>query len=415
MPDSGINHLFQPEPEFLRKRVDEYYEVRLKGDWAGRHPLKGKLPDSNSVQLRTNDYLCIANDTRIVEAEVAVLRDGGHGDTASRVWSYHHTDPIKAFEHRLAGLMLAQDAVLTTSGYTANVGLIQSIARPEIPIYMDMKAHMSLWQGAVSALAQPFPFRHNDPNNLESLLQKHGSGIIVVDALYSTDGAIAPLQDFVFLAELYGCVIVVDETHSFGTQGPNGAGLVVALGLADQVHFRTLGMSKAVAARGGAVVCSRRHAEFYRYEAFPSIFSTGVLPHEVAGYDAALDIFQKESWRREKLHENHTELRLGLNSLGYNVDTAHAQIIALESGSPTSTSLLRDELETRGVFGSVFLPPATPPSRCLIRLSVNCNLRNEEIAQVLEVCSDIRERVAMSDWRSTKRRRGLNLVTPLAA
>ncbi len=377
--------------------MDNYYEVRLKGDWAGRHPLKGKMPGPTCVQLRTNDYLCIANDPRVIEAEIEVLREGGHGDTASRVWSYHRADPIKEFELRLANLMGAQDAVLTTSGYTANVGLIQSIARPEIPIYMDMKAHMSLWQGAVSALARPIPFRHNNPDSLETLLRKHGAGIIVVDSLYSTDGAIAPLEDFVFLAELYGSVLVVDETHSFGTQGPNGAGLVTALGLADRVHFRTLGMSKAVAARGGAVVCSRRHAEFYRYEAFPSIFSTGVLPHEVAGYNAALDIFEQEAWRRTQLHLNHLQIRKGLDDLGYNVDASGAQIIALESGLPLQTTILRDALEARGIFGSVFLPSATPPSRCLVRLSINCNLSTAQIERVIGACREIRDEVDLAE------------------
>src|SRR5690606_9302480 len=159
-----------------------------------------------------------------------------------------------------------------------------------------------------------------------------GPGLIAVDALYSTDGDLAPLHAFVEVAERYGGAMVVDETHSFGAQGPGGAGLVVAAGLADRVHFRTVGLSKAVASRGGLIVCSQRNAEFFRYEALPVIVSTSVMQHEVAGFDAVLDIFENDDWRRVKLTANHAYLKAGLDALGYNVDASKAQIIALEAG-----------------------------------------------------------------------------------
>ena len=226
MPDSGINHLFQPEPEFLRERLDEYYVGKVKNLWGNQHPLKGRFPGEDSVQLRTNDYLCLSDDRRIVDAEVDALRKGGHGDAASRVWAHHGYDLISEVEKDLADLMEAQDAILTTSGYTANLGLIQVIGSPTIPLYLDMKAHMSLWEGAVSARSNTIAFAHNDPESLERKVRLNGPGIVAVDALYSTDGAIAPLAEFVEVCEKYGCAIVVDETHSFGTQGPEGAGLV---------------------------------------------------------------------------------------------------------------------------------------------------------------------------------------------
>ena len=111
--------------------------------------------------------------------------------------------------------------------------------------------------------------------------------------LYSTDGDMAPLAELVEVCERHGAALIVDETHSFGTQGPSGAGLVVAAGLAERVHFRTVGLSKAVASRGGIIVCSRRNAEYFRYESLPAIFSTSVMQHEVAGFDAVLDIFEQ--------------------------------------------------------------------------------------------------------------------------
>lgn len=415
-PADGSAVKAPPNPGFLNDRVSDYYERRLVESWQGRHPLQGRSPGLGDVKLRSNDYLCLAGHPHVIDREVAALRAGGHGDAVSRVWIHHQKDVIRAFESRVASLMRGEDAVLCSSGYTANVGLIQAFAKRGAPVYLDMKAHISLHEGVLSAGARPVLFRHNDPHSLERAIAADGPGLIAVDALYSTDGDLAPLHEFVEIAERFGGAMVVDETHSFGAQGPGGAGLVVAAGLADRVHFRTVGLSKAVASRGGLIVCSQRNAEFFRYEALPVIFSTSVMQHEVAGFDAVLDIFENDDWRRVKLKANHAYLKAGLDALGYNVDASKAQIIALEAGDIRQTIVLRDALESRGVYGAIFFPPATPEKRCLIRFTANCGLTRYEMDHVLRVCADIREEVGMEEWRSTKRKRqavGANDVSAL--
>lgn len=403
------------EPAFLTPKVNDYFQRRLNALWGGQHPLKGRTPGAGAIKMCTNDYLCLAHNAVIMSAEIAALQEGGHGDSVSRVWLHHTQDVISTFEQRVAKLLGAGGAVLCSSGYTANVGLIQSFARPGAPVYLDQKAHISLWEGVKSAGALPIAFRHNDAGHLRRQLEKHGPGLVAVDALYSTDGDICPLLDIVEAVEHFAAALIVDETHSFGTQGPGGAGLVAEMGLAHRVHFRTFGLSKAVAARGGMIACSERHAEFFRYEALPTIFSTSVLPHEVAGYNAVLDVVAGEPWRRERLAQNHSRLRQGLDALGYNVDASKAQIIALEAGDIVQTTLLRDALETRGVFGAIFFPPATPDNRCLIRFTANCGLSDTDLDRVLAVCDEIRDEVRMKEWRSTRRKRREVLETSVAA
>jgi CAI-1 autoinducer synthase len=188
---------------------------------------------------------------------------------------------------------------------------------------------------------------------------------------------------------------------------------VVAAGLAERVHFRTVGLSKAVASRGGIIVCSKRNAEYFRYESLPAIFSTSVMQHEVAGFSAVLDIFASEDWRRTRLNANHAYLKSGLDALGYNVEASKTQIIALEAGDIRQTTTLRDALESRGVFGAIFFPPATPEKRCLIRFTVNCGLDRAELDRVIDVCAEIRDEVGMADWRSTRRKAAAK--TPAAA
>jgi len=403
-PIAPRESLAPTDPAFLNERVECYYRDRLGTYWGGRHPLKGMTPGADAIKLRSNDYLCLAGDPRVITAEMSALMAAGHGDSVSRSFLHHEQDVLNSFEQRVAALMGAEGAVLANSGYCANVGLIQAICRPDTPIYLDMKAHLSLWEGVKSAGAEATPFRHNDPDHLRRKILEGGPGVVVVDAVYSIDGDIAPLADLVDVAERSGCVLVVDETHSFGAHGLNGAGLVSALGLSDRVHFRTVGLSKAVSSRGGIVVCSARNAEFLRYESLPMIFSTQVLSHEIAGYSAALDIFASDPWRQARLHQNHRYLVDGLDHLGYNVSASKSQIIALEAGEIGRTIDLRNALERRGVFGAIFLPPATPEKRCLMRFTVNCNLSRHQLDQVLAVCSEIRNEVGLAGWASTRRK-----------
>ncbi|MEZ5842015.1 MAG: aminotransferase class I/II-fold pyridoxal phosphate-dependent enzyme, partial [Hyphomicrobiales bacterium] len=245
----------------MRERLDRF---------GGRHvshvTLGEEQPTAGAVVMQSNDYLSLAGDPRIARAKADALLAHGHGDAISRVFVHHREDAHRAFERRFSGLLRAEDAVLCMSGYNANTGLLQAFAGRDVPVYLDIRAHASLWEGAAAARARAIPFRHNDSADLARKIRHYGAGIVAVDALYSTDGNVSPLPDLVAAAEAGGCAIIVDETHSFGCQGPDGGGLVVEFGLEDRVHFRTVGLSKAVAARGGMVVGSARNMEFFRYE-----------------------------------------------------------------------------------------------------------------------------------------------------
>ncbi|UUZ47322.1 aminotransferase class I/II-fold pyridoxal phosphate-dependent enzyme [Massilia sp. B-10] len=127
-------------------------------------------------------------------------------------------------EAKLAAFMGAEDGVMAQSGWAANVGLLQTIASPGVPVYLDMMAHASLWEGVQSAQAAAVPFLHNDAAHLARQVAKHGPGVIVVDALYSTNGSIAPLAEVAAIAERSGSILIVDESHSLGTHGPAGGG-----------------------------------------------------------------------------------------------------------------------------------------------------------------------------------------------
>ncbi len=393
------------EPDFLRQQVDRYYKERVEDTWDGGHIMVGRTPGPDAIRLVSNDYLCMARHPEIVGAQRAALGDEDDALLMAAVF-LHGDNPQSRFEQAMADWMDSEASVLSQSGWAVNTGLLQSIAGPDTPCYIDMFAHASLWEGIRSAGARAVPFRHNAPEHLEKQVRRDGPGVIIVDSVYSTSGNVAPLEDIVSIGERHGCVLVVDEAHSLGTHGPEGRGLVVDLGLTQRVHFRTASLAKAFAGRAGIVACSARIAEYLKYTANPAIFSSGLLPPEIAGLEATLRVIAAADARRERLHANADHLREGLADLGYNLDLSKSQILGLEAGSERSTIRLRDALESRGVFGSVFCAPATPKNRSLIRFTVNSGLSRDELDRIIEVCADIRDEVDLANWPSTRRRGG---------
>lgn len=391
-------------PEFLALRVERYYRERVQNTWAGGNIMRGRIPDAGALHLSSNDYLAVARHPDIVDAMAESLRDHGNGLLMSGVFLHGDDCPQLALEKRLARFMHAESGVLCQSGYAANTGLIQIIAGEGVPVYADMMAHMSLWEGIKCAGAKPVTVFHNEVEHLERQILRHGPGVVVVDSIYSTTGSIAPLREIVEVCEATGCVLVADESHSLGTHGPNGEGLVVELGLAERVHFRTASLAKAFAGRAGFVTCSRRFVDYFKSESNPAIFSSTLLPHDIHGLAATLGVIRQEGWRRERLRANAAFLRQELDALGYNLNGSECQIVSLESGTEQNTIVLRDALESRGIFGSIFCAPATPKSRALMRFSVHAGLDRGELERLVGVCRDIRDEVGLASWASTRRK-----------
>jgi CAI-1 autoinducer synthase len=394
-------------PEFVTRRMDEHYVTRVEKLLGGEHMHVWTPPTPGAVMLATNDYLCIANEPDLIQAQVRSLQATQNQMLMSSVFLQEGSTQHR-LEAKLADYMQAEDGVLAQSGWAANVGLLQSIAEPGIPVYLDMMAHASLWEGVQSAQAQPVPFLHNSAAHLERQLEKHGGGVIVIDALYSTNGSVAPLHEVVELAERSGSILVVDESHSLGTHGPHGAGLVVEMGLTERVHFRTASLAKAFAGRAGFITCSSRFKGYFLSASRPAIFSSCLLNHELAWFDAAVDFIRAADARRDALRRTTQAVRTRLTDLGYCIDDGTEQIIALEAGPEPKTLVLRKALEARGIYGAVFCAPATPKNRSLVRLTLNSGLGAGEIDKLVEACEEMRSEVDLPNWSSSGRRKRMH-------
>ena len=391
-------------PDFLLKKLNSFYYDRVCKTWRGQHIMRGRKVNRKSIQLMSNDYLSIANHPDILAAQKAALLSKEDSVLMSSIFLQADSAQV-VFENKMADFLNAEEAILCQSGYAANVGLIQSIVEDTgIPVYVDQMAHMSLWDGVTMAKTQVIPFRHNDIDNMQKLIKKHGPGLVIVDSVYSTNGSVCPLPTLVNTAVDLQCILLVDESHSLGTHGPQGRGLVVKYGLENKVMFRTASLAKAFANRAGLITCPKYFADFFKFTAKPAIFSSSLLAHDIAGLHKTLDIIKRADILRMRLKNNTKFLRNALDAMGYNISLGKAQIIALESGTEYNTILLRDALEKRNIFGSVFCAPATPKNRAIIRLSINAGLTQSQLHTIANACAEIVDELDVPSWRSSLRK-----------
>lgn len=391
-------------PAGLRNRIAREFSARWQEQWGGKFVLHGKPAGPGAVRLDGNDYLGVTGHPEIVQAQVCALREDTEAVVQSGVFLLD-THPAHAFEGALARWIGKQDGFLCQSGYVANMGLLQSIADEGTPVFLDSLAHMSLWEGARAAKAPAHAFRHNDPSHLERMLQAHGPGVVVVDSVYSTTGALCPLREIVDVAERHDSIIVVDESHSLGTHGPQGAGLCAQLGLTQRVHFITASLAKAFAGRAGFFTAPPSMRYYVLSSSFPNIFSSSLLPHEIAGLAATLGVVRRSDDARRRLRANTTRLRASLSDAGFPIHQGTEQIIALEAGTEPAAMALRDSLEDRDVIGSIFCAPATGRNRAMVRLTLNASLTDAEIEHVEGVAREVAPLLKPWDWPIARRNR----------
>lgn len=393
----------------LQQRIDREFKPRWDKHWGGKFVLHGKTAGADAVRLDGNDYLSVTGHPDIVNAQVAALRHDREFVIQSGVF-VHGEHPARSLEKSLAQWVGKEDGFVCQSGYAANVGLLQAIADAQTPVYLDTLAHTSLWEGAHAARAPAHPFRHNDPAHLDRVLERHGPGVVVVDSVYSTTGALCPLRDMVDVAERHGCMILVDESHSLGTHGPAGAGLCAELGLTDRVHFITASLAKAFAGRGGFFTAPAELRYYILSSSYPNIFSSCLLPYEIAGLKATLAVISAHDEQRHRLHAHTRRLRASLTAMGYPIHQGTEQIISLEAGTEPDTMVLRDHLEERGVFGAVFCAPATSRNRAMVRLTLSAALTEAELCHVEAVAREVAPLVKPWDWPIARRARGAETV-----
>jgi 8-amino-7-oxononanoate synthase len=341
------------------------------------------------IMVGTNNYLGLTFDPGCVAAACEAVREEGTGTTGSRMANGSYSAHV-ALENELAAFFNCPAAIVFSTGYIANLGVLSALTGPEDVILMDADCHASIYDGTRLGAAQVIRFRHNNPADLEKRLQRLGEQasrtLVVVEGIYSMLGDRAPLGEIVDIKRRYGASLLVDEAHSLGVLGEHGRGLAEEAAVESEVEFITGTFSKSLGSIGGFCVSRWPELEHMRYAMRPYTFTASSSPSLIASTRQALQILGRAVELRTKLWDNATRLHQGLTEMGFDLGAEISPVIAVKL--PVSIvedpTLLWGELMSQGVYVNLVLPPAAPGGSPMLRCSLSAAHSPEQIDVVLE-------------------------------
>ncbi|HEU4648128.1 MAG TPA: 8-amino-7-oxononanoate synthase [Gemmatimonadales bacterium] len=347
-----------------------------------------------AVDFSSNDYLGLAGDPRVRDAVCATVIQAGVGATASRSISGTHAAHSE-LERELAALKGAEAALLFTSGYTANAGVLPVLAGKRDVIYSDALNHASIIDGCRLSRATVRTFPHADLAALERLLIEdrgiYRRRVIVVEGVYSMDGDLFPVDQLVPLARAHGAWIFLDDAHGSGVLGPSGAGSAEHFGVAGQVDVTMGTLGKAFGVAGAYVAGPAVLRDLLLTRARSFLFTTAAPPALAAGALAAVRIGREEQWRRDQLQCNARRLAAGLAALGHQAagPAAPGHIVPIIIGDSEHAVSIGRELLDRGFLVGAVRPPTVPLGSARLRVTVSAAHTDTQINGLLAALADL--------------------------
>jgi len=354
--------------------LDQQAAVRAKRGVVRR--LSVRSADSTIVDLAGNDYLGLATDQRVIAAAARALEVWGAGATASRVVA--GTTVLHAeLEVYLAQLMGHESALLFSSGYLANLGLITALGGPGTLILTDEHVHASMVDAARLARANATTFAHNSVDDVATALahRKEPRALVVTESVFSVLGDAAPLAELAAVCAKHDALLIVDEAHGLGVTG-GGAGSVAAAGLAEQVVV-TATLSKALGSQGGVVLGSRCLREHLINRARSFIFDTGLAPVNAASALAAAKIMHAEPERVARIHSRAAHM---VAHLPLSVTRGVGAVQSIAVGTAEDALEYSLQLLDAGFRVGCFRPPSVPDGVSRLRLTARTTLTDHEVA-----------------------------------
>ncbi len=356
---------------------------------------EGDINGRRAILLGTNNYLGLTFDEACSKAGKQAIDNYGTGTTGSRLANGSYSQH-KCLEDDIAQFYGVDHAIVFSTGYTANLGVISALVGRGDTIMLDEHCHASIYDGCNLSGAEIIHFRHNNAADLEKRLKRLGdktsNTLIVTEGIYSMLGDRGSLKEICDVKQRYDALLMVDEAHSLGVLGKTGRGLGQESGVENQIDFITGTFSKSLAGIGGFCVSQHPQLEVIRYTSRPYIFTASPSPATIATTREALKIIVQRPQLREQLWRNATQLYNGLQELGYELSPEISPVIAVNANTQENAMSMWTQLFEQGVYVNMVLPPATPGSRCLLRCSLSAAHTSEQIKCVIEAFSNLRER-----------------------
>lgn len=330
-----------------------------------------RIDGRDLVNFTSNDYLGLARDPRVTAAAAAAARDHGASVSASRLLC-GSTPLHDRLERRLAALKGREAALLYSSGYLANLGVLTALARPGDAIFSDALNHASIIDGCRLSGARTTVYRHGDADHLAELLAASDAErrLIVSETVFSMDGDVAPLAALAALARRHDAALVLDEAHATGVLGPGGEGALARDGIDPRGIVVVGTLSKALASAGGFVAADAAVVDYLVNRSRPFIFNTAPTPASVGAALAALDVVAAEPERRARLHALAARLRDGLAAAGHPPSRSETPIVPLLLGDAETALAAERRLREAGALARAIRPPTVPEGTARIRFNL---------------------------------------------
>ena len=358
-----------------------------------RHRLTLESPQGPVVRLSgrdylnfcSNDYLGLAAHPKLIESYRKAALDYGVGSGASHLVCGHST-PHHQLEEALAEFTGRPRALLFSSGYMANTGVLTSLLEKGDNVFQDRLNHASLLDGGLHSGARFQRFLHNDVDSLKLKMSAAvGEKLVVVDGVFSMDGDIAPLAELATACEEQDAWLMVDDAHGFGVLGSRGGGSIEAAGMrAEQVPVLMATLGKALGTAGAFVAGSETLVEALIQQARNYIYTTAIPPAVAAASITALKLLGEEAWRREHLHGLIASFQRGARQLELPVMDSRSAIQPLMVGDAGRAMAMSTKLREKGLLISAIRPPTVPAGTSRLRITLSASHSAEQVDQLLE-------------------------------
>lgn len=345
-----------------------------------------KIKDKPVLMFGSNSYLGLTNHPALKEGAIKAIEKYGTGCAGSRFLN-GTLDIHVELEERLARLVHKEAALVYATGFMVNSGVVPCLTGREDYLIYDEFDHASIIEGKRLTFSKQLKYKHNDMVSLEKILKKcepDKMKLIVTDGVFSMEGDVAKLPEIVELAKKYNASIMVDEAHSLGVFGATGAGVCEHFGASDDVDLIMGTFSKSLGTIGGFVAADKNIINYLMHNSRTLIFSASITPASTGCVLAALDVMEKETWRKDALWANTARAKAGFLKSGFEIGHTETPIIPLYVRDNMKTFQLTRMLMDDGVFVNPVVSPAVRSEDSLIRYSLMATHTFEQIDESVE-------------------------------
>ena len=378
------------ESTSLRLKYDTYYHI-FEDQQGTRVFKEGK----EYIMLSSNDYLGLSHHPKIKEAGKQALEKWGSSTTGARLANggriFH-----RELEEKLAEFLGKEACHVFSAGYLGCASSVTGFADRKDIIFADKNLHSSLLSGIKLSGARCERFSHNSPSHLSQILEeeeKDTGKIFVLEGVYSMEGHIAKLPEFVELGKNHQAFIILDDAHGFGVLGKEGRGTANHFGLTSEIDVLCGSFSKSLAGAGGFVASSQDAIDYMRSHSKQTIFSAALSPASCKCAEAALDIMQQEPEHREKLFKNLDRYRSILKKLDLDIWESETPAIPIVLGEKEKVYYFWKALLEKGIYTIISIAPGVPPGKDLVRTAISANHTDEDLDRIEEAMTYAKSKI----------------------